>query len=1076
MLALFLFSLSDASGQDSTLPKRDTIPSKSDSIPAKADSVVPKRDTLPLTRDSNPARPPVSNTSADTSKPKVSAAVVDSTGAQEFATAKTDTIPAVGDTTGSVSGVITSFRGEPLPGATITIKGTPRNVKSDSTGRFSIDAAVGIELEITYVGYAPQTVAVTGKPLTIILGATATENKEVVVVGYGTQRRIANTGSIASVRGAEITQTPVVNVAQGLQGRVAGVQVTQNNAAPGGNISVRVRGTNSINGSSEPLYIIDGIQVSNEAGGNSVSPLSTLNPGDIESVEILKDAAATAIYGSRAANGVVLITTKRGRQGETAVQVDLYSGFQELPNKIPVLNATEFAALENEVYNTAVYPDPVAQGKGTDWQDLIFRRGWMQNAQVSASGGNEKTQFSVSGNYFNQEGIIIKSNYRRYSLRAALDNTINDKFKFGATILGSYGINRSVPTASSSIDAAAATSSIVGAALGAPPTLTPFREDGSIFPLGEQYSGRYREVANPLGLAEIYSQQAVKRTLANVYIEAKPIRDLVYRASFNADLSSSLADMYSPIYIIAPADRNENSGSASKSNGNVTSLLHESILTYTKAFGDHDFKVTGVYGSQSIASNSNTINANGFPNDLTRNEALQLAVNRTVTTARTREVLHSFMGRINYGYADKYFLDFTARYDGNSKFGANNKWGFFPAVSGAWRIIEEPFLQESKFFSDLKLRASYGLTGNAAAIGPYQSLATVASGNNYAFDHLYVTGINPSGIPNPDLRWEKSTQMNFGLDLSVLDNRIGLVVDVYRKTTEDLLFLRQLPISSGYGTIIGNFASIRNQGVEFAVNAKILDGDFKWNANANVSVNRNKLLSLAGGLDEFVLSQYGVLRVGQPLGVFKTYSYGGLYQNGEAILPGSDGRLGGPKVVDLDKDGTITGNDQSITGRANPDLIFGFSTNMNYKNFDLSVFVSGVIGNEIFNLSRYSFENALGGRNVLEGLINRWNPDNPTNDYANGLQGGRLPITDRFIEDGSFVRIKNLSLGYTFKNLIGTRSARIYVSANNLYTFTNYSGYDPEVNTFGGSNTSVGIDNLVYPQAKSFLAGIQVAL
>ncbi|MET0243398.1 MAG: SusC/RagA family TonB-linked outer membrane protein, partial [Flavitalea sp.] len=596
------------------------------------------------------------------------------------------------------------------------------------------------------------------------------------------------------------------------------------------------------------------------------------------------------------------------------------------------------------------------------------------------------------------------------------------------------------------------------------------------FPLAYQFNSSYREVVNPACLAEVYSQQAVKRTLANVYVEVNPVKGLQYRGSFNGDLISSLSDNYSPIYILAAVERNASSGNASKSNSNVTSLLHESVLTFTQDYGKHNFKVTGVYAAQGNFANSNTINAYGFPNDATRNEALQLAVNRTVTSNRNKETMQSYMGRINYNYAEKYFLDVTARYDGNSKFGANNKWGFFPAVSGAWRIIEEKFLQKNKFFSDLKIRGSYGLTGNAAAIGPYQSLATVASGNDYYFDHTYTVGINPSGIPNPDLKWERSTQANIGLDVAVLKNRIALVVDVYHKKTEDLLFLRQLPVSSGYGTIIGNFASIENKGIEFGLNGRIFQGEFKWEANANFSVNRNKLLSLAGGVDEFVLNQFGVLKVGEPLGAFKTFRYDGLYQTGETPLPGSDGAPGRPRVIDINKDGSITDADQAYTGSAAPNYIFGFSSNMSYKNFDLSFFITGVQGNEIFNLSRYTFENALGGRNVLAGVANRWTPSNPTNDYAAGLQGGRLPVSDRYIEDGSFIRLKNVSLGYNFKKLLGIKNARLYVSGNNLLTITDYSGFDPEVNTFGGSNVSVGIDNLVYPVARTYLAGIQIGL
>jgi TonB-linked SusC/RagA family outer membrane protein len=977
-----------------------------------------------------------------------------------------------------LNGKVLDEKGQALPGATVAVKGTSKGTVTNNAGMFTLkDVPANAPLLVTFQGYESTTVDIRGQSaITVTLKADISKLGDVVVVGYGTQKKIASTGSIASVKGADITQTPVTNVAQGLAARVPGVQITQNNAAPGGNISVRIRGTNSINGSSEPLYIIDGIQISNSGGVGDVSPLSTINPNDIESVEILKDASSTAIYGARGANGVVLITTKRGKSGATRVQLDMYRGIQNITKTLNMLNATEFAKLENDIYNSQIYTDPASLGQGTNWQDVIYRQANVQNYQASVSGGSEKTQFSLSGNYFDQEGIIISSDFKRYSLRTTLDHTISNHFKVGTSVLTSYTINNNIPTGINSIDGPLVTQSIVGATLGAPPTLVPYKDDGSVYPFADQFNGRYREVSNPVGLAQITNRNTIRRTLANVYGEAKIISGLTYRASFNADVANTLNDYYSPIYILGKAEVNANSGQAAKGNVNTTNWLHESILTYNHDFGQHNIKFTGVYAIQSNLYNDNSINANGFPNDATGNEAVQLAVNRTVSSNRSKESLNSYMGRINYGYANKYFVDVTARYDGASKFGENHKWGFFPAVAGAWRIIEEPWLKDSRVFSDLKLRVSYGRTGNAGAISPYQSLALEGSGSNYQFNHIYTVGISPSGIPNVDLRWEKSTQANLGIDMSFFEDRLGVTADIYDKKTKDLLFVKNLPLSSGYSSITGNFASIRNKGIELALNGRILTGKFKWNMNANISVNRNELLSLEGGVNEYVLSPYSVLRVGQPLGIFKTYVFDGIYQTGETVLPGSGSRIGGVRVADLDKDGQITGNDQTITGNANPSFIFGLSSNFSYRNFDLSFFLSGVQGNKVFNLSRYTFENGLGGRNVLEGLVNRWSPTNPNNEYASGFQGGRLPVSDRFIEDGSYIRMKNITLGYRLPNIKYITNARIYISSNNLFTITKYSGYDPEVNSFGGSNTLIGVDNLVYPMARSFLVGLQVGL
>ncbi|WP_428656124.1 SusC/RagA family TonB-linked outer membrane protein [Runella sp.] len=978
----------------------------------------------------------------------------------------------------TIRGKITDGLGATLPGVNVTVKGTQKGAVSDGDGNYQLTAVPNnATLVFSFIGYLKQEIDV--KNRTVIdasLQADVKALNEVVVVGYGTQRKLETTGSIASIKAADLVQTPISNVAQGLQARVSGVQITQNSSAPGGNISVRIRGTNSINGSSEPLYVVDGIQISNGGGVNELSPLSQINPNDIESVEVLKDASAAAIYGARAANGVVLITTKRGKAGVTRVTYESYYGSQEVTKRASVMNATEFATLENEVYKTNVYADPASLGQGTDFQSLIFRKAQIQNHQLTIAGGSEKTQLSLALNYFNQDGVIINSNFSRYSLRLNLDHQINKWLKTGTSLLYTYLTNDRIPTGSNSIDGPAVTSSILGAALGAPPTMQPYREDGSVLPFGDQFNGRYREAANPLGLAQILNKTTTSRLLGNIYFDFALAKGLTYRANLNLIQSNSLTDTYSPRSIVGAGDLAAGAGSAGKTNSNGINILHESLLTYATRIGElHSLKFTGVFATQKQMSNSNSISASKFPNDATVNEAVQLATDRTVSSSRSADRLDSYMGRINYGFKDKYFVDVTARFDGASKFGENHKYGFFPAVSAAWRVIEEPFMKGQNLFSDLKLRASYGITGNAAAIGAYNSLALVGSGSDYSFNHIYTTGIAPTGIPNPDLRWEKSTQANIGLDVSLLNNRIGLVVDVYNKRTQDLLFVKSLPLSSGYGTITGNFASLENKGIEIAANAAILSGELKWNVSGNITFNRNKLLSLEGATKEYAVNNFSVLQVGQPLGIFKTYIFDGLYQTGESILPGSDSRLGGHKVRDVNGDGAISAADQVVTGNANPNFIFGFSTDLRYKNFDFSAFFSGVQGNKVYNLIRYTFENPLGGRNLYQAVVNHWTPTNANNEYASVLQGGRLPLSDRFMEDGSFVRCKNITLGYTLPKIKGLQNARIYVSANNLFTLTNYSGFDPEVNTYGNSNTIIGVDNLVYPVAKSYLVGLQVS-
>lgn len=978
----------------------------------------------------------------------------------------------------TVKGKVTDEKGEIIPGVSITIQGTQQGTLTDAEGVYTIQASGNATLVFSFLGYLKEEVAVANRSTVDVSLKTDTKAlEEVVVVGYGTQRKVETTGSIASVKAADLVQTPVANIAQGLQARVAGVQINQNSGSPGGNISVRIRGTNSINGSSEPLYVIDGIQVSNGGGITDVSPLSTINPNDIESVEVLKDASASAIYGARAANGVILITTKRGKNGSTRVTYDGYYGTQKVNKMLDVLNASEFAQVENEVFKNNYYPDPASLGEGVNWQKLIFLKAPIQNHQLSINGGSEKTQLAMSLNYFDQDGTLIGSQFQRYSYRLNLDHHISKNVKVGTSILGSYSIANGVQTGGTNIgDGGAVLSSVLGAAIGAPPMLQPYRPDGSIFPFGEQAGGQYREVVNPLNFSAVLNKRAIKRTLANLYGEFNLFKGLTYRASFNLDQKGELFDGYSPRSIVNKSDLNDNSGSGTKANSNYLALLHESILTYSTTFAKiHSFKATAVFGTQLEQGNSNIMSASGFPNDATRNEAMQLALTRTISSGRSSQRLDSYMARVNYGFKDKFFIDVTARVDGSSKFGANHKYGLFPAVSAAYRLIEEPFMKDITWLSDFKLRGSYGITGNAGGIDPYQSLATVATGNSYMINHTYVTGIEPTGIANPDLRWERSKQTNLGVDISLLNNRVSIIADVYQKKTDDLLYVKTLPLSSGYGNITGNFAALQNKGLELAVNARILDGKLKWDVSANATINRNKVLDLDGGVtNERFMTTYTILKIGQPLGMFKSYVFDGVNQTGETILPGYDGRLGGHKVKDITGDGQITAADQMIVGNPNPKFIYGFSTNLSYKGFDLGAFISGSQGNDIYNASRLSFENPLGQRNLLAGVANRWSPTNPNNQYVSGFQGGRLPISNYVVEDGSYLRCKNLTLGYTVPRFKGVQGIRLYVSANNLFTITNYSGYDPEVNTYAGSNTVIGVDNFVYPQSRSFLGGIQV--
>ncbi|GAB3271761.1 TonB-dependent receptor [Larkinella harenae] len=999
----------------------------------------------------------------------------------------------------SVKGVVRSETNEGLPGVSVVLKGTTTGTVTDVDGRFSLTVPSGSStLVFSYIGYTRQEVAINNRSVVDVSLVPDTKAlDEVVVVGYGTQRKSEVTSAITSVKAAELLQTPASNLAQGLQGLVAGLQVTQSNAAPGGAISMRIRGTNSINGSSEPLYIIDGVQVQNTTqnipintnggrqivGGNAneTSPLSNLNPNDIESVEVLKDASAAAIYGSQAANGVVIITTKRGKSGKSKISYESYVGQQQITKTIPVLNGTQFAELENEVYrNPNRFPRPDSIGAGTDWQSLIFRKAKIQNHQLTVSGGNEKTQLLVSFNYFNQDGIVINSSFDRYSLRLNLDHQATKWLKIGTSTLMSRSINQRIPTGSVDPDGGGLLNSLVGLALATPPVLRAYDDRGDVLNFDRQLRGMYLDLRHPLQFTKILDQQQTNTIVPNVYLDFSLLKGLKYRANFNAVITGSLLDYYFPIVAATITDISANGGGggfAMKQNQNYNRLMHESILSYDRVFAtDHTFR--GIAGYSYIVNNSNYNYATGqrFASDATSNESIGLAQVRDARSSRSRDELVSFFGRLSYNFKGKYFIDFNGRVDGSSKFGRNNKFAFFPAVSGAWNVTEEEFLKNSAIVSNLKLRASAGQTGNQGAIGAYQSLATVGLGRDYIFNGVNIVGTQPTGVANPDLKWEKSTQVNVGFDLDLFKNKLSLVMDAYSKRTEDLIFARSLPLSSGYSTVFGNFASLQNKGLEFALKTHpVTTEKFKWDVSANIAFNRNKVTRLQDDLKKFDVNFYNSLVVGQPIGLFRTYVFDGIYQNGETILEGSGSRVGGVKVKDVNGDGRINDGDLVLTNSA-PDFTYGFSTNLRFKSFYMNALFSGVHGNKVLNLAAYQLENPLGMRNALSGLADRWTPENPSNEYvhAGTNLAQRIPLTDRYIEDGSFLRARNITIGYQFSPIKGLSNAKVYISGNNLFTLTRYTGFDPEVNSFGGSNTLVGVDNIVYPVSKSWLIGLQV--
>jgi TonB-linked SusC/RagA family outer membrane protein len=986
-----------------------------------------------------------------------------------------------------LTGKITDEKGEGLPSASVVEDGTTNGTVTDLDGKFSLNvSSKNTVLVVSFVGYETQKITVGNQTSIAVTLSTGKALDEVVVVGYGSVKKSDLTGSVSSIKGDELKQTPVANFVQGLQARASGVQVIQNSGAPGGSISVRVRGNNSISGSSEPLYVIDGFPVAGSdnpiAGGgsgigtengNRLSVLSTLNPNDIESMEVLKDASATAIYGTRGANGVVLITTKRGKAGKTRVTYEGYYGTQKINKMLELMNAEQYALYENELTASNINPDPKSLGVGTDWQSLVFRQAPIQNHQLSISGGNEKTQYNVSLNHFNQDGIIITSNFNRSSVRMNLDNIVNKNLKIGTNITYNYAINNGAATASANDGGAG----IVVTALQASPYLAPFGPDGRT----AIYEGRFADVINPLSLAySVKSQNTTRRFLGNIFADWTILRGLSYKATFGGDLINDARDSYADKYLRSAAIVN---GIAGKGSVYSNTFLHESQLNYQKTLGAHDLTFTGVFSTQTQTLKSDAITASQFPNDLVFNNNLSQAAVVTVASNKQSWRLDSYTGRINYNFKSKYLLTLTGRMDGSSRFGENNKYGFFPSVAAAWRIGEESFMKNQNFISDLKLRVSYGVTGNAD-IPLYNSLARLNSVGNYNFNNQRTIGIASANIANPDLKWEKSAQADIGIDFGIFDNRVRVTADVYQKKTKDLLLSRSVPISSGFASVFGNFGAVENKGMELSINVNVLNSAIKWDINGNFSANRNQLTLIDGVRTQILpadgngtvaaFSNTSILRIGAPIGSFYGYSFDGIYQTGDNIPTGRT--AGNIRYRDLNGDGVLSAADQDIIGNPNPNYIFGLNNTIKYKNFDLSLFIQGVQGNDIFNAARLRTEGGA-GPNQYATMLNRWTPTNPSNRYQKASTGQRINQSDIHIEDGSFIRFKNLTIGYTLpaigKNALLANS-RIYVSANNFITITNYTGYDPEVNTVGQNNLNLGVDNIGYPIPRSILVGVQL--
>lgn len=1021
-----------------------------------------------------------------------------------------------------ITGTIKDDKGNFLPGATVQVKGLKMATSTDVKGHYSLTLPEnGKVLVISFIGMVPQEVAITNKTVyDATLQLQSTQLNDLVVIGYGTVRRSDLTGAVQKISKDDLVRNNPTNALEALQGKLAGVNVTQNDGAPGAGLSIRVRGSNSFLGGTEPLYVIDGVPFNNSSSGSTpasikddekqtINAMAFINPSDIESIEVLKDASATAIYGSRGANGVVLITTKRGRTGKDKVELNINMGVNEVFKKIHMLNAHDYAlyqnesfANENKIEGTAYdlpypgkdmpvsgYPDstyyapgPDDYGAGTNWQNIIFRRALTQNYTVSVSGGSDAGNHSLSFNYLNQDGTILNSNYKRYNVNLKLNRNIGQHVKIGTSTMISRSIMNGVKTGTTKIDDV--TAGVVRSALTFPSTLS----------LTDPASGAFTSVyfvTNPY----IYTKDVLNKVssiniFSSNYAEVTITKDLKFRQNIGMNYAYNLRDQYYPRSVYEGQSVN---GWGLKADDTWSSVVSESLLTYMKQLNNkHTINIVAGTTYERTDGQSKNMQAKDFPNDIMKNENLYAGeIQVTPTNNRYSSTLISGLVRANYNYGDKYLLTASVRRDGSSKFGKDNKWANFPSFALAWKVVNENFLKGNKAITDLKLRASYGQTGNQG-IGSYASLSKLAV-YNYILGGSVVTGLADdyySGPANNKLKWETTAAYNLGVDLG-LYNRVNLHVEVYKKKTEDLLQYIVTPASSGYSKALRNSGSVENKGLEVAIDGTPLKTkNFEWTLNANIAFNRNKILSLGGDVKEQFADNINtsdapfIQKVGHPIGAIYGYKEDGYYDNeaevrndpyyaaqSDAIVNRTIGEI---KYKDLDGQPGITTNDRTFIGNSNPDYTFGITNNFRYKNWDLSVFISGVQGNDVINMNYRFFGNIGDYKNITQAMWDgRWQ-EGKDNSQATGPKAMHqfwrtMYFSRRYIEDGSFVKIKNVQVGYNVPNkLPGISALRVSLAVNNLYTFTKYTGYDPEVNGFGDNPALFGVDLGGYPGSRTY--------
>lgn len=1019
-----------------------------------------------------------------------------------------------------VTGVVTDVSGEGMPGVNLSIKGTTIGTISDLDGKFSINAPdKSSVLVVSFIGYQKKELKVGNQAtVKIVLEEDAMALDEVVIsAGYTEVKRRDFTGAAGKANLNDMMKTPIASFDQALAGRIAGVQVSSNEGAPGSTFNIVVRGNNSLTQSNSPLYVIDGFPIED-------ANAAAINPSDIESLDILKDASATAIYGARGANGVVIITTKKGMAGKPTVTYNGSFSVQQINNKIDMMDPYEFVKLQSEIITKSemnkTYFSPLKENGGEtirdqeyyrnvpyyDWQDEIFRSALTHNHYASLAGGKDGTRYSASLSYLNQEGVIMNSDFERYQGRMSLDQKISDRI----TVNMNANYTRAITNgASPSSTVSSATSSLMYSVWG----YRPVTWDGtdllnSLYDPAVDQANDYR--FNPiLSSREEYRKRIEDNLVANAFVEYKILNGLKAKISAGYRLKNVLNEQFN--------NSKTRYGNASRSEGVNASMrteesrswLNENILTYVKTFNKkHSFNALVGMTFQGDYYKYYRMDVQQITNEALGMSGMDEGTPTKIESSLSEAKLMSYLGRLNYNYDGRYYLTASFRSDGSSKFLGDNRWGYFPSGSVAWNFNREAFVEEaSSWLSNGKLRASWGLTGNnrvsdfAAYAKLYSSVTT-----EYPFGNSYYPGYALSSLPNADLKWETTEQFNIGLDLGFLKDRISLTVDVYNKVTRDLLLNADLPFTSGFSTAFKNIGKMQNRGLEFTVETQnIKTKAFSWSTNFNISFNRGKILDLNAG-QETLLSTVSfdngyqtpsyIAQVGQPVGLMYGFIYDGTYKYEDfdqtaagtyilkANVPNNGGdrssiKPGTAKYKDINGDGSVNDDDRTIIGRGHPLHTGGFTNNFTYKDFDLSVFFQWSYGNDLINANRLLFENGEPRKdtNMFASYVNRWTPENPESNIPAVRGQGPKVFSSRVIEDGSYLRLKTLSLGYNVPRSVLKKwtmsSARVFISADNLLTFTSYSGYDPEVSVRNSALTP-GFDYSAYPRAYNFSLGLNI--